>query len=133
MGDHGTVVTPIGVINCGGSISDSDWMISKDCFRLTKKNTWVPFPSMNKERHGMKMVVAGDTLIAFSYYGLGDNFEKINWRNGDNWEWVNMDKALFNFCTTKWDDKNIIIIGGTKSTSRVSMANIMSYFLIQSN
>ena len=70
---HASVVTPIGVITCGGRISG--YRDTNKCVRLTDKNTWEPFPSMKSRRYTFDMVVVGDILVAFGI----NTFEKINW------------------------------------------------------
>ena len=132
--EHASVVTPIGVITCGGSLYTHT--SRKECFRLTNTNTWVPFPSMNKIRYEFSMVVVGDILVAFGSNfalvgGSGDTFEKINWTNGEKWELVMIDgwwmnRAFYLPCITKWDDENILIIGGRRTWNSVTIHTMLS-------
>ena len=111
---HASAVTPIGVITCGGRTPD--WKKRKECVRLTNKNTWEPFPSMNEERVTFDLVVFGDILVAFESQKYTFEFEKINWRNGDKWEMPSwkLNRAFYRSCITKWDDENVLITGGRK-------------------
>ena len=107
-------MTPIGVITCGGEASNEK--SRKDCFRLTNKNTWEPFPSMNKARDYMDMVLIGDVLVVKDSHE--DTFEKINIRNGDKWELVKMNRTFhYSSCLTKWDEESIFITGGIRDVS----------------
>ena len=73
-----SAVTQIGVITCGGS--HNGWR--KACVRLTNRNTWETFPSMNKAHFYFDMIAMGDVLVAF--HKSGDTYEMINLRNGGN-------------------------------------------------
>lgn len=118
LGYHASAVTPIGVITCGGRISKGRGR--KECVRLTDKNTWKSFPSMNEARESFDLVVVGDFLVAFEPHEY--TFEKINWRNGSQWElpiWK-FNRAFYGSCVTKWDDENVLITGGRKLKSNVS-------------
>ena len=112
-------MTPIGVITCGGRNRKSYGRRRRECVRLTDKNSWEPFPSMNEARESFYLVVVGDFLVAFEPIKL--TFEKINWRRGGKWElpiWV-LNKKFYQSCVTKWDDESILITGVRKWTSLV--------------
>ena len=116
---HASVVTPIGVITCGGRTSNGrERKVSKKCFLLTNQNTWIPFPSLKKAPYNLHLVVLGDILVAIDPFY--DRYEKIDWRNGDKWELIKMAIKLYKPCITKWDDENILITGGRNN--RVSNA-----------
>merc|ERR1712136_215933 len=110
--------TPIGVITCGGSIYNETRKDKEErkqeCVMLTNKNTWGYFPSMKKARSEFDMAVVGETLIAFGGYNVEDEFEKINWRNGEEWELIKMNRKFHHPCVTKWDEENILLIGGDR-------------------
>ena len=123
---HASVVTPNGVITCGGipqSHGVSHGRTNK-CVRLTVKNTWEPFPSMNNPRYEFDMVVVGDMLVAFNSSLESHTFEMINWRNNNKWESVKMNKEFYSSCIAKWDDENVLITGGRKTAHGVSNINI---------
>ena len=131
---HASVVTPIGVITCGGRISG--YRETNKCVRLTDKNTWEPFPSMNIRRYAFDMVVVGDILVAFQgrnsmYWSSShsNTFEKINWKNGDKWELVKMNRTFYDPCVTKWDDENILIAGGRSTRYSVSNTSMASFIV----
>ena len=116
---HASVVTPIGVITCGGATPKGG---RNECTRLTNINTWEPFPSLNKVRRLassyqiLHMVVVGDTVVAFETYSR--TFEKINWNTGEKWELVKMNQEFYGPCVVNWDDENILIIGGHSNKSK---------------
>ena len=116
LAEHASVVTSIGVITCGGE--SPNFIRRNECFRLTDKNTWDPFPSIPSVKEGgvvHDMVVVGDVLVALVFIGYGGfdyAIEKINWRNGDTWQFIKIDGRFFRPCVTTWDDENIFIIGG---------------------
>ena len=118
---HASVVTPNGVITCGGVLYHGR---TNKCVRLTVKNTWEPFPSMNIPRYEFDMVVVGDMLVAFNSSLESHTFEMINWRNNNKWESVKMNKEFYSSCIAKWDDENVLIIGGRKTAHGVSNINI---------
>ena len=122
---HASVVTPNGVVTCGGWASAFEG--KKDCFRFTNQNTWKPFPSMNKARAFFDMVVLGDDIVAFGGYNFEDSYEMINWSNGDKWEVTNMNQRFYFPCVTKWNEEGIFITGGFKGRSLVSNANFKSF------
>ena len=107
---HASVVSPIGVITCGGVTPNM--RETNKCDRLKNKNTWEPFPSMNEARFDFDMVIVGETLISFGGYSDEDTYEKINWRNGDKWELVKMNRKFSYTCVTYWDEESILITGG---------------------
>ena len=116
---HASVVTPIGVITCGGrTFNGRERKVSRKCVILNNQNNWIPFPSLKKAPYNLQMVVLGDILVAIDPFY--DRYEKINWRNGDKWETIKMVIKLYQPCITKWDDENILITGGRKN--RVSNA-----------
>ena len=111
---HGSVVTPIGVITCGGKTTN--WSMRRECVRLSDQNTWESFPSMNEGGFIYDMVVIGDIILAFLHLGSSgfdvDGFEKINWRDGEKWELIKVDRKFSWPCITIWDDESILITGG---------------------
>ena len=126
---HASVVTPIGVITCGGRTPDLK--IRNDCFHLTNRNTWEPFPSMNEGRESFDLFVVGDILVA--YDPKGNTFERINWRNGDKWQmpvWT-LNRPFYWSCVTKWDDENVLITGGRNrvSITCISLLRLLSCFI----
>ena len=121
-----SVVTPDGIVTCGGQKLNGR---KKDCFRLTNQNTWEPFPSMNEARDFFNMVVLGDDIVAFGGAYNEDSYESIKWRNGDKWEVTKMNKSFYNPCVTKWNEESIFITGGTKGRNWVSNTNFKSFDL----
>ena len=123
---HASVVTPIGVITCGGKTLYG--RARKECVRLTDQNTWVPFPSMNVPHFLFEIIVIGEILIAFGDDDSGNVFEMINWRSENKWKLIALSKTFLNPCVTKWNDENILITGGRKSVNKprhyVSNTNI---------
>ena len=129
---HASAVTPMGVITCGGM---SPLLIErKKCFRLSNQNTWESFPSMNSNHdsflafQSFQMIVLGDILVAYDskFPSVSQNYrsiEKINWRDGDKWESIDMSSSYWNdipshgSCVTKWSEEEIIIIGGQNPVS----------------
>ena len=115
--EHGSVVTPIGVIICVDLVATSNGT-RKECLRLTNSNAWERFSSMNRplyiipEPYIIDMVIVGDFLVSFSPHALHNEFEKIDIRNGDKWESVTMNKVFLDYCVTKWDEQSVLITGG---------------------
>ena len=106
-------MTKIGVIACGGFEGKySKNYGRKACVRLTNRNTWETFPSLNKDRLDFDMIAMGDVLVAIEKGD--DTFEMINLRNRKKWETIQMDRKFYSSCFTKWDDENIIATGGEK-------------------
>ena len=66
---------------------------------------------MNRAHFEFDMIAMGDVLVAFGNYV----FEMINLRYGKKWEIIQMDRTFWRPCVTKWDDENIIAIGGSKN------------------
>ena len=123
--DHASVVTPNGIVTCGG------WTVkgkSNTCFRLTNQNTWQPFPNMNFYRSNFHMVVLGDILVAIGGLFEEKTYEKINWKNGEKWEAAEMNvmRGSYEPCVTKWDEESVLITGGTDS-GHVSNSNFESF------
>ena len=111
---HATVVTPKGIVTCGGLATYQD-ANRKDCFRLTTEATWELLPSMNKARAEFDMVVLGDDIVAFGGSSYEDSYEKINWRNGEKWEMTKLRQKFYDPCVTKWNEESIFITGGSQS------------------
>ena len=130
---HASAVTPMGVITCGGM---SPLLIKrKKCFCLSNQNTWESFPSMNSNHNSLafqsfQMIMLGDILVAYdsTFPDVLQNYrsiEIINWRDGDKWESIDMsssywkDISYYGSCVTKWNDEEIIIIGGHNPVSDI--------------
>ena len=127
---HASAVTPMGVITCGGM---SPLLIKrKKCFRLSNQNTWASFPSMNSIHNSVgafqsfQMIMLGDILVAYDSKSKNyRSIEKINWRDGDKWESIDMSSSYWNdipsygSCVTKWSEEEIIIIGGQNPVSNI--------------
>ena len=72
------------------------------------------------------MIMLGDILVA--YDSKSQNYrsiEKINWRDGDKWESIDMSSSYwkdipsYGSCVTKWSEEEIIIIGGQNPVSNI--------------
>ena len=120
---HASVVTPIGVVTCGGETANGNR--TKDCFRLTNQNNWEMFPSMNIARDQFDVVVVGSILVAFGGYLNENTYEKINWRNGEKWDVTNTNQSFYRPCVTKWNEESIFITGGTNKRWNVSNSNFV--------
>ena len=116
---HASVVTPIGIITCGGKTIYGYYGYRNESARLTNRNTWGAFPSMNEARVDHHMVVVGDTLVAIdTFWG---KYEKINWRNGNKWESFKMKRYFICTCVTIWDEENVLITGTLTHVSNTTI------------
>ena len=101
---HESVVTPIGVITCGGM---TPYIIRKKCFRLTNRNTWEQFPSLNRSHPRFDMIVLGDIIVAFDYDNHIMNILTNTIKLGPN-----LNVARYRHGCTRIRDDSLIVAGG---------------------
>ena len=83
-----SAVTQIGVITCGGLPIGKRFK----CVRLTTRNTWETFPSLNRAHFEFDMIAMGDVLVAIeTKYGV--NFASILFDKSKQ----KLDRDMFNW------------------------------------
>ena len=133
---HATVKTKHGIISCGGGCGDGSHHRQDGvckCYRLTLKNEWVPFPTMNKNRGHFFLEEGSGKLLAIG--GRGDSMEWIDIPNGKNWTEEALPFSIVPIggrpCIAKVNETHFLqtggYLGGRKVSKRIKPYSVIRY------
>lgn len=115
---HSSAVTPIGVIACGGETPKEHLTVNlteRDCYRLTKSNKWVLFPSLQKKRTYFSMKYMDGMLWAFGGEHSKDTIEFIELKNPTKWTSRVTPFKTYGACVTELPNNRFLSIGGVEN------------------
>ena len=126
IGGHGSAVTPIGIVACGGENGCGTSDCGTSCYRLSTENKWVPFKSLKRTRAYFSMRYMDGFLWAIGGQHAKDSMEYIDLNNLDGSEWTveNTPFSLYGQCITEYPDNRFLLIGGTTTVSESNIDKI---------
>ena len=120
---HSTIKTQSGVVSCGGE--DNSNLATNKCWKLSKNNEWVPFPSMIVKRDDFAMVEGMGQL--FSVGGYMDDLSSIEWisiQDGKKWVKQAIPFDIIGHCISKYSRTRFLLTGGYLKSKQQSGSEV---------
>ena len=124
LNGHASVVSPTGIVTCGGKLGSRRIPGSKICKRLSSSGRWVDFPPLLNDRKHFRMKMMNGKIWAIGgwdqqgRYGFQHTMEYIDAKNLTKWEQKEIPFGVHSHCVAELPNNRLLVIGGMQHYER---------------